>query len=268
MIKSLSLLGLLFLIACSPSLYLKKEIINTEKELQDHTGFMLYEPSSQKILCEYKSSQYFTPASNTKIFTLYTGLQLLGDSVPAVKYQILNDSLIFWGMGDPSFLYKNSFQNNRVLSFLGRSTQSLFFSESNFQTDRLGLGWAWDDYNYYYSPERSSFPIYGNLVSVAENEMGKLSATPSYFSNQIVIGPQKKDKSDVIRDVGSNQLTFFSGEKRIKDTIDIPFQVDEELIIDLLADTLERTVIEINMPIPKDAILLHRAPMPMAWQAL
>ena len=69
------------LTACSPAIYLKKKIIAAEKELQDHTGFMLYDPASQKPLCEYKSSHYFTPASNTKIFTLYTGLQFLGEKL-------------------------------------------------------------------------------------------------------------------------------------------------------------------------------------------
>ena len=118
MIKALSITCFLFLLACSPAAYLKKEIISAEKDLQDHTGFMLYDPSSQKILVEHKASHYFTPASNTKIFTLYTGLQLLGDSVPAIKYRVHGDSLIFWGMGDPSFLYKNTFQNKKVFDFL------------------------------------------------------------------------------------------------------------------------------------------------------
>ena len=268
MIKTLTLTSLLFLTACSPSIYLKKKIIAAEKELQDHTGFMLYDPASQQTLWEYKSSHYFTPASNTKIFTLYTGLQLLGDSVPAIKYQMLNDSLIFWGMGDPSFLYKNVFQNNRVFSFLEKSTVPLFFSGSNFQTDRFGVGWAWDDYNYAYSSERSSFPIYGNFLSVAENETGKLSVTPVYFSSQVVIGPHKKEEGEVIRDVGSNQLTFFGGEKIVKDTIDIPFQVDDELIVELLADTLERTVTEISKPLPADAMVLRSIPADSLYRVM
>ena len=260
MIKSLSLISLLFLLACSPAAYLKKEIAGAERNLQDHMGFMLYDPVSQKILVEHKSSHYFTPASNTKIFTLYAGLQLLGDSVPAIKYQLSEDSLIFWGMGDPSLLYKNVFQNNKVLSFLRNSSQPLFFSESNFQTDRLGAGWAWDDYNYDYSPERSSLPLYGNLLSVSENEAGKLSVTPTYFFDLVVNSTNKKEESEVIRDVGSNQLTFFVGGQKIKDTVDIPFHVDEKLFVKLLSDTLDRTVTEIRKTLPKDALLLRSIP--------
>ncbi|MBK5277252.1 MAG: D-alanyl-D-alanine carboxypeptidase [Bacteroidia bacterium] len=268
MIKVLSFLALLFLVCCSPAVYLKKEIRKAEKDLQDHTGFMLYDPSSQKTLVEYKSSQYFTPASNTKIFTLYTGLQLLGDSVLAIKYQIREDSLIFWGMGDPSLLYKNVFQNSRVLSFLASSKQSLFFSESNFQTDRFGVGWSWDDYNYDYSPERSSLPIYGNLISVSENEQGCLTVTPTYFEGQVVNGPRKENTSEVIRDVGSNRLTFFQGDKHIKDTVDIPFHVDGKLIANLLSDTLNRVVTEINRALPNDALLLRSGPSDSLYRVM
>jgi serine-type D-Ala-D-Ala carboxypeptidase/endopeptidase (penicillin-binding protein 4) len=252
---------LLSVAACSPAVLIKKEITNTEERLQDHMGFMLYDPASKKTLVEHKSAQYFTPASNTKIFTFYAGLKLLGDSVPAMRYQIKEDSLIFWGMGDPSLLYKKVFQNNRVLSFLTSSNKSLFFSGMNFQTERFGQGWAWDDYNYDYSPERSSFPVYGNLVSVSESDQGKLSVTPEYFRNLVVNGPQKKQESEVIRDVGSNQLTFFAGDqKRIRDTLAIPFHIDDELTAKLLSDTLKRRVVKISKPISVDALLLRSLP--------
>ncbi len=256
-----------FLAACSPAAFLKKEVVEAEKKLHDHMGFMLFDPISKKTLFEYQSSSYFTPASNTKIFTLYTGLQLLGDSVPAIKYITRDDSLIFWGMGDPSFLYKNVFQNNRISSFLESSKQQLFFSESNFQTDRFGAGWSWDDYNYDYSPERSAFPIYGNLMSVSENESARLTVRPRYFSNQVVFGPKRK-VAEVVRDVGSNQLTFFQGQKILKDTIDIPFQVEDNLIVELLADTLDKTVTEIKRTIPRDAVLLRSIPTDSLYKVM
>lgn len=268
MIKALSVICFLLLLACSPAAYLKKKIASAEKNLQDHMGFILYDPTTQKTLFEHKASQYFTPASNTKIFTFYTGLQLLGDSVPAIKYKVNGDSLFFWGLGDPSFLYKNVFQNTRVTSFLGESNHQLFFSGSNFQTDRFGVGWAWDDYKYDYSSERSSFPVYGNVISVFENETSKLSVRPAYFSNLVVTAPTKKKETEVIRDVGSNQLTFFPGEELLKDTIDIPFQVDEDLIVELLADTLDKTVTKINKQLPKDASLFRSIPADSLYKAM
>jgi D-alanyl-D-alanine carboxypeptidase/D-alanyl-D-alanine-endopeptidase (penicillin-binding protein 4) len=162
----------LFCIAsCSPisKHALTKDFKATEKKFNDHTGFVLFDPETNKTVYEFNSDKYFTPASNTKIFTFYASLKILGDSVPALKYIVNEDSLIFQGTGDPSFLYKDVFNNNRVFDFLKSAEQQLFLSTSNFQTTGLGRGWAWDDYNDYYSAERFSFPVYGNLFSVTEH---------------------------------------------------------------------------------------------------
>src|SRR6478736_5201089 len=102
---SVSLLLLVITSSCSTVSFLKKEISAVETELKDHTGFMLYDPASKKTVYEHQSARYFTPASNTKIFTLYTSLNILGDSIPAFKYVIRNESLIMWGTRDASFLY-------------------------------------------------------------------------------------------------------------------------------------------------------------------
>ncbi len=75
----------------------------------DHyTGFALYDPSNGKWLCQYNAGKYFTPASNTKILTLLTLLQTLGDSVETLRYAVIGDDLVFHGMADPSFLYAHA----------------------------------------------------------------------------------------------------------------------------------------------------------------
>jgi serine-type D-Ala-D-Ala carboxypeptidase/endopeptidase (penicillin-binding protein 4) len=164
--------------SCSPisKRSLDKTFKSTDERFKDHTGFALYDLDKKKSVYEYRSGHYFTPASNTKIFTLFSCLTLLGDSVPALKYVATKDSLIFWGTGDPTFLYKEVYDNNRIYSFLGSSTLPLYFSDTNFQTIHWGPGWAWDDYNDYYSAERSAFPIYGNIMT--------LQATGRKFSVQ------------------------------------------------------------------------------------
>ena len=74
--------------ACVSQAAFKRQLIAAEEKFNDHIGFVLYDPGSRKTLIEFNSARYFTPASNTKIFTFYTALQILGDSVPALKYTI------------------------------------------------------------------------------------------------------------------------------------------------------------------------------------
>ena len=159
---------------------LDKLLTETETRFHDHTGFVLYDPEKNETIYSFNGAKYFTPASNTKIFTLYAGLKILGDSVPALEYVHRNDSLVFWGTGDPSFLYPEVFYDSTVYDFLAETEAKLYFSPANFHTTHFGKGWAWDDYNDGYSVERTAFPLYGNAVSiVADHEL--LRVTPDHF---------------------------------------------------------------------------------------
>ncbi|XHR94218.1 D-alanyl-D-alanine carboxypeptidase [Mucilaginibacter sp. UC70_90] len=96
--------------------------------VNDHfTGFALYDLDEHKMIYELNADKYFTPASNTKLFTFYTCLKMLGDSIPALRYQTRGDSLIFWGTGDPSFLHSD-LKGINGLNFLKNSSKHLLFA--------------------------------------------------------------------------------------------------------------------------------------------
>ena len=46
------------------------------------TGFALYDTEREEMVYTYQANKYFTPASNTKIFTLFAGLKMLGSQLP------------------------------------------------------------------------------------------------------------------------------------------------------------------------------------------
>ncbi|MDH4091670.1 MAG: D-alanyl-D-alanine carboxypeptidase, partial [Cyclobacteriaceae bacterium] len=81
---------LTLIISCSPVSRhaLDKTFRQTENRFQDHTGFVLFDPVEGKTIYEFNASAYFTPASNTKIFTFFAGLNIIGDSVPSIHYAI------------------------------------------------------------------------------------------------------------------------------------------------------------------------------------
>ena len=216
------------------------------------TGFSLYDPKRKKSLYEYQSDKYFTPASNTKIFTLYAALEILGDSIPALQYVIQNDSLIFWGTGDPSFLHpellKSEAQiavNQRVINFLKNKKEQLFFSAANFKDERYGVGWAWDDFSYSFQPEKSSFPIHGNTV-LFQNKLDAIGIDvfPKPFEAFLFYSPalggvatrfQRKEFDNVFQ---YNVLPPLG--QRLKK--EIPFRSSPEFVVELLSLILEKEI--------------------------
>jgi D-alanyl-D-alanine carboxypeptidase/D-alanyl-D-alanine-endopeptidase (penicillin-binding protein 4) len=255
-------------VSCSPISRnsLSKTFRETDNTFQDHTGFALYDLEKKKWVYEYKSAHYFTPASNTKIFTLFSCLALLGDSVPGLRYTLENDSLIFWGTGDPSFLYKEVYDNGRVYNFLKSSASPLYFSESNYHTTNFGSGWAWDDYNDYYSAERYAFPIYGNLLSIEWNRP-RMLIQPPYFKNYVKTGsPERKAK--LVRRPDANEYTFHPDVASKEFKASVPFKVASELNANLLSDTLRKIVRVIQKQPSAKAKTLYSLPVDSLYRVM
>ncbi|WP_373515526.1 D-alanyl-D-alanine carboxypeptidase [Persicitalea sp.] len=95
----------LLLSGCSVSRYIHKEVKNSPVLSQHHVGISVYDPAKQKTLASYQDDKYFTPASNTKLFSFYAALTALGDSIPGLEYQLQDSVLVFRGTGDPSLLH-------------------------------------------------------------------------------------------------------------------------------------------------------------------
>jgi len=236
----------------------------TEEKFQDYTGFMLYDVSDKKIIYEYNASKYFTPASNTKIFTLFASLNIIGDSIPGLRYLEHEDSLIFWGTGDPSFLYKNVYNNLRMFSFLKASDKKLYFSADNFNTSHFGSGWAWDDYNDYYSTERSSFPLYGNIFSI-KAQRGIVEVQPSYFRKYLTI-ELEQEKPKAIRSIENNNFKFYPSTAKFES--DIPLKVDPYLTIQLLVDTLKKDVQLTSRRLTREARTFYSLPSDSLYRVM
>jgi serine-type D-Ala-D-Ala carboxypeptidase/endopeptidase (penicillin-binding protein 4) len=260
------IIGVVVVAACSPRYAIVKELKATELELKDHAGFALYDPERKKFLIEYQSDRYFTPASNTKIFTFYSSLKLLGDSTITFKFIQQNDSLIFWGMGDPSFLNPDTFSNGKPLEFLQSQPGKLFFSSSNFQTESLGPGWAWDDYSYSYSAERSPMPLYGNLISI-KKDSSMFKIEPPRFFEHFTEATLSREYEEVIRELDNNQLTYYPGKSNGSEW-KVPVRYSSDLMVDLLSDTLKRMVEEINWLLPEDAKEVQGVPLDSVYRVM
>ncbi len=194
------------------------------------TGFFIIDQQTGDTLFNVNGEKYFTPASNVKIVTLFTALQHLPEKIPALRYIEVNDTVFIEGTGDPTFLH-GYFNDSTVLKFLGKH-QKLALYLNNFQEEKYGPGWAWDDYGYYYQPERSGFPMYGNVVTIFRSD--SLQSRPEYFRQKVVELKYTKTREET-------QNLFYVGPKQT-DTIEIPFRTDSTLTRILLETALHKKV--------------------------
>jgi D-alanyl-D-alanine carboxypeptidase/D-alanyl-D-alanine-endopeptidase (penicillin-binding protein 4) len=233
---------------------------NSETFSKTITGFMLYDPENDSTIYSVNEDKYMNPASNTKLFTYFAALKVLGDRLPALKYIVKGDSLIFWGTGDPSFLHPD-FGTQDVFELLSSFNGNLYFSDSNFDDENLGPGWSWADYNAYYSAEKSPLPIYGNVARITiehieeyriAQENGKYLISPSFFNDYLTNETRNEENQFVLsRDrVGNNYEYQFTSDTSRYET-DRPFHYTPEFVTELLSDTLKRGVTylpEIELP--------------------
>jgi serine-type D-Ala-D-Ala carboxypeptidase/endopeptidase (penicillin-binding protein 4) len=250
--KKLSLLftALVLLVGCAKKSYVLSErqfakTLNANPQYNNSFhGVCVYDLSKGEYILNYNADKYFTPASNTKLYTFYAGLKLLPAKIPALQYVVRQDSLIFWGTGDPSFLHP-VLKNQVAYQFLKSASQKLFFAASNFQDERFGDGWAWNDYNASYQPEKSPFPIYGNTAKF-KMQAGKVAVMPRTFAANVVAQPQMAYGVD--RDMATNR--FVVNPQKLTSEEEMPFVTSPELLAKLLADTLGKPVGVVARPLP------------------
>ncbi|WP_142784636.1 D-alanyl-D-alanine carboxypeptidase/D-alanyl-D-alanine-endopeptidase [Changchengzhania lutea] len=183
------------------------------------TGLLVYNPKTNDTVVKYHADKYFIPASNTKIFTLYTALNTLPNRIPSFKYTIKADTITIQGTGDPTFLHP--FFNDSTALKMARNYKKVNLVWGNLEDDKFGPGWAWEDYDTYFSPERSSFPMYGNVVTI--NGKDSLQSTPKALKQNIQYSETSKRRN-------YNDNIFFYNLKKRRDTIEIPMVIDTFLI--------------------------------------
>lgn len=246
------LLILLFLFSSCTVQKINKSLTKSEVFDKGHLGFILLDPDKDKILVDINSDKYFIPASNTKLFTFYTSYTILGDSlVNGLNYLEKDDSLIFWGTGDPSLLHPD-LKNRVALDFLKSQDKDLYLLDNFDQVNAFGSGWSWDWYNAYYAAERSALPVYGDIVRFAKEE-GDSTFTiypPRFGSSMQPTEPRGNSSSSFRRDHLENNFSYFvtSEAKDKRFETDIPFITSAEFAAELLSEELGKKVTLIQNP--------------------
>lgn len=219
-------------------------------------GFNLYDADNNRFLFGIDENKHFTPASNTKIFTLFNSLKHIGDSIPGLHYVERGDSIIFWGTGDPTFLH-SKLDSHKVFDFLRQKGKQLFYADGpKPQEPFYRNGWAVEDYEQYYQPELATFPIYGNVVTFRE-KAGRMNVVPDYFQEATKVGDPQSGKFSLTRTFDRNE--FWMSAKVIPNRYvnEKPFRYSTALFLELLQDTLKKSVQQIAYEKPKDVKVIY-----------
>lgn len=262
-------LSFFFLTSCA----VKKGVVKPYQNIADlienspinnhhHVGFCIKEMGSDKMMFEKNANLYFTGASNTKLFTFYTALDMLGDSIPSFEYIIRKDSLILWPMADASFLHPD-FRIQKSFDFIKDSGKNIYLVSGRYQGEKYGKGWSWDDFNDYYQTEINEIPIYGNSVNISVNKLGELQYSPDLpglYLNELTTS---NNVTSVRRNLNNNNWVLPSSVKPNYEQ-NLPLALNKNLIENLLSDTLLATgsvikpVTTLNWrKVPKSAIVSY-----------
>lgn len=219
-----------------------------------HTGIYVYEPATGKAVIDYQSDKYFTPASNTKIITCYAAMKYLGDSLIGATWIDLDSAIVLFPQGDPSFLHPD-FPGQAIVDFIKEQQKPVYVSDVFWKTSALGSGWSWDDYSEDYMPERSAFPVYGNVirwhqaVSKKENPLTVTDTIDRFIYSDPEINwpvefgrPEPKGSFHVEREWRSNAFTITEGGNK-ESYRDVPFITHGILTaLELLQDSVHKPV--------------------------
>lgn len=256
-------IGLFSLSSCSTDKMIAKKVAKEFKNSpvigQYQVGFALYNMEDKKMIFEKDADKYFTPASNTKLYTFFASLKMLPEQMPALKYVERNDSLIFWGTGDPSFL-QFAVKDKSAYNFLQASNKKLFFAPGRYTGTFFGDGWSWDDYDYYYQPEITEMPIMDNMVTSTYLSRNKINISPKVFAHCFEVDSSKTTGGfQVTRDFLTNHFKYPLVDVKPGYNQQNPYKTSIQTTVEVLSDTLHKSVGVVKMKLPSNAKTLPGA---------
>jgi len=243
--------SLFIFVSCSVSKQISKQadaiLLKDSAITKGHIGISIYEPATNTYWYNHNATKYFVPASNTKLFTLYAGMKYLGDSLVAARLEFNKSKVTIYPSGDPTFL-NPEFKFQPLLNYL-KNVESISVNNNAWHSDALGNGWAWNDYNESYMAERSSFPVYGNLInfSLKNNKIYPTAEFINLLSNERSESPIKFNPETGAVQSGNFSIERVHGSNNyyIKEANSVftkrsmPFHADPEFVADLLKDTFK-----------------------------
>ncbi|HEV8383820.1 MAG TPA: D-alanyl-D-alanine carboxypeptidase/D-alanyl-D-alanine-endopeptidase [Candidatus Acidoferrales bacterium] len=183
-------------------------ILSDAKTDKGHWGVLIADAATGETLYAHNQEKYFTPASNTKLYTTIPALALLGPDYRwhttlesrglLDKFGRLSGDVVFVGRGDPNlsnrkFPYETRAERDgppeKILAeladqLLARGVKQIegdvIADDSYFPYERYPSGWDIDDMTYGYGAPVSALTVNDNTL-VIELRPGDREGAPAWF---------------------------------------------------------------------------------------
>lgn len=213
------------------------------------SGLIVSDLLTGDILLSHHSDKYFTPASNTKIFSLYAALVTLGDSIPAFKYVETDSTFTFWPTANPSLLHPYFIDTTTIAFLKGKlKTKKLIYADGHCHLPHYAPGWMWDDYDTHFQAELTPFPLYGNVIHLKKDSAG-ITVAPGKLLAEV---KRTKKALKITRDLDKNKFVMpdnFDDWEIFEQ--EIPYKNASEINVNLLQDLIGDTLTFQKISIPK-----------------
>jgi D-alanyl-D-alanine carboxypeptidase/D-alanyl-D-alanine-endopeptidase (penicillin-binding protein 4) len=166
---------------------------------QARWGIFVMSMKDGRVLYSRNGDQLFTPASNMKIYTTAAALDLLGadyrwrTSVYADKQPdasgVIEGGLTLFGRGAPDL---NSYGKDGLGALadqlyqrgVRRVSGNIIGDESYFRGELFGLGWQWNDLQWYFGAEPSALTIDQNSLELTIAPADRVGSSASLTLNR------------------------------------------------------------------------------------
>jgi D-alanyl-D-alanine carboxypeptidase/D-alanyl-D-alanine-endopeptidase (penicillin-binding protein 4) len=180
------------------------QIIDGSELKQGRLGVFVISLSDGRVVYSRDSDRLFTPASNMKAYTTAVAIDSLGpdyrwrtsvyvEKQPDTNGNVSGD-LILYGRGSPDLISKAKgdapslakFAEQLYASGVRRVTGNIVGDESYFRGEMFGVGWQWNDLQWYYGAQPSALSVDENSIEVTMGPGAKLGDNAS-----VVVSPNQ-----------------------------------------------------------------------------
>jgi D-alanyl-D-alanine carboxypeptidase/D-alanyl-D-alanine-endopeptidase (penicillin-binding protein 4) len=176
-------------------------ILGETERTRARFGVFVMSPKDGRVLYSHNSDQLFTPASNMKVYTTAVSIDLLGadyrwrTSVYANKQPdangIVSGDLTLYGRGAPDLLSKPKGDAPSLTKLADQLFQAgvrevrgnVIGDNSYFRGELFGIGWQWNDLQWYFGAEPSALSIDENSVEVTIGPGAKQGSSATVVVN-------------------------------------------------------------------------------------